>query len=102
MENVQEQVAGLGNYIYKFQGDPEKDKKLTKTLNLTGKKGDTYMVNAWGRGHALLETANDTARHFGVEVVFVGTDGNDIHYTNLEPALSDASRLTSDKASGGW
>ena len=50
-------------------GEPKVSKRLTKVLDLTGKKGDTFMVNAWGRGTCLPETDNDKNRRFGVEVV---------------------------------
>ncbi len=84
------QIPELDSHIYKFAGDPAMDKKLTKTLNISGKKGDNYMVNAWGRGTALPETDNDKKRRFGVEVVFVGTDGTeDVHYTNFSPDILD-------------
>ena len=83
-------VGGLEDHIFKFLGAPGTDKKLTKTLNLQGKAGDTYMVNAWGQGTALPETDNDKARRFGVEVVFVCTDGTkDVHYTNFSPDILD-------------
>ena len=60
-----------------------------KALDLSGKAGDTYMVNAWGCGTALPETDNDTARRFGVEVVFFGTDGTEeVHYTNFSPDMT--------------
>lgn len=84
------QIPELDSHIYKFAGDPAMDKKLTKTLNISGKKGDNYMVNAWGKGTALPETDNDKKRRFGVEVVFVGTDGmEDVHYTNFSPDILD-------------
>ena len=87
---VPERVGGLDKYIYRFIGDTQVNKRLTKLLDLTGKKGDTYMVNAWGRGTCLPETDNDKYRRFGVEVVFVGADGkNDIHYTNFSPDILD-------------
>lgn len=87
---VPERVGGLDKYIYRFIGDTQVNKRLTKILDLTGKKGDTYMVNAWGRGTCLPETDNDKYRRFGVEVVFVGADGkNDIHYTNFSPDILD-------------
>lgn len=87
---VTEGVGGLDEHIYKFQGNPAGNKKLTKTLDIQGKKGDTYMVNAWGQGTALPETDHDTARRFGVEVIFIGTDGiNDVHYTNFSPDILD-------------
>ena len=84
------QIPELDSHIYKFAGDPAMDKKLTKTLNISGKKGDNYMVNAWGKGTSLPETDNDKKRRFGVEVVFVGTDGKeDVHYTNFSPDILD-------------
>ena len=87
---LEEGVGGLNTNIYKFVGDHSANKKLTKTLDISGKKGDTYMINAWGRGTALPETDNDSARRFGVEVIFVGADGkNDVHYTNFSPDILD-------------
>jgi RHS repeat-associated protein len=84
------QIGELDAHIFKFTGDPEKDKKLTKELDMTGKAGDTFMVNAWGMGASLPETDNDKARRFGVEAVFECTDGTtDIHYTNFSPDLLD-------------
>lgn len=89
-EKVTSGVGGLDKYFYCFAGDPQVNKRLGKTLDLTGKKGDTYMVNAWGRGTALPETDNDKNRRFGVEVVFTGADGkNDIHYGSFSPDILD-------------
>ena len=83
-------VGDLDKTIYKFTGDPRADKRLTKVLDITGKKGDTYMANAWGRGTSLPETDNDKNRRFGVEVVFVGADGKtDVHYSNFSPDILD-------------
>ena len=91
--SVKEKIAGLDTHVYKIQGFPEKDKKLTKTLDLGGKKGDTFMVNAWGRGDALPEST-DKNRRFGVEVIFIGKDKDgkeitDVHYTNFSPDILD-------------
>ena len=91
--SVKEKITGLDTHIYKIQGYPEKDKKLTKTLDLCGKNGDTFMVNAWGRGDALPESTDEN-RRFGVEVVFVGKDKDgkeitDVHYTNFSPDILD-------------
>lgn len=59
-------------------------------MDITGKKGDTYMVNAWGMGTSLPETDNDKKRRFGTEVRFIGTDGKaNIHYTNFSPDIMD-------------
>ena len=91
--SVKEKITGLDTHIYKIQGYPEKDKKLTKTLDLCGKNGDTFMVNAWGRGDALPESTDEN-RRFGVEVIFVGKDKDgkeitDVHYTNFSPDILD-------------
>lgn len=89
---VTEKINGLDSngYIFKFTGDAENSKRLAKILDLTGKTGDTYMVNAWGLGTALPETDNDKSRRFGVEVVFEAEDGKkDVHYTNFTPDILD-------------
>ena len=87
---VPEGVGGLESHICKFIGDQLVNKRLMKVLDITGKKGDTYMVNAWGRGTALPETENDRYRRFGVEVTFVDDAGNtDTHYTNFSPDILD-------------
>ena len=87
---VPEGVSGLESHVYRFTGDQLANKRLTKILDLTGRKGDTYMVNAWGRGTPLPETDNDRYRRFGVEVTFVDDAGNtDTHYTNFSPDILD-------------
>lgn len=87
---VEESVANLDSSVYRFIGEPTMDKKLVKTLDIAGKKGDTYMVNAWGLGTTLPETDNDTDRRFGTEVTFVAVSGeNDVHYTNFSPDIQD-------------
>ena len=89
-EKVEEGVPGLDKHIFKFYGRSDKDKKRTKKLAISGKKGDTFLVNAWGKGTPLPETDNDKKRRFGVEVVFVASDGTeDVHYTNFSPDILD-------------
>ena len=89
-ETVAEGVGGLEKHIFRFMGEPKVSKRLTKVLDLTGKKGDTFMVNAWGRGTCLPGTDNDKNRRFGVEVVFVAADNTtDVHYTNFSPDILD-------------
>ena len=88
--SVTEGVGELNEYIYRFFGDPRMDKKLTRTLEISGKKGDTYMINAWGRGVSLPETENHKNRRFGVELIFLnGTGTKDVHYTNFSPDIMD-------------
>lgn len=88
---VNERVPGLDNHIFKFVGDYESEKRLVKKLDLTGKRGDTYMVNAWGFGTTLPESSVDKGRRFGVEVVFISADGKtkDTHYSNFSPDILD-------------
>ena len=89
-EKLTEGVGGLENHVYRFMGEPKKDKRLKKALDLTGKKGDTFMFNAWGKGTCLPETDNDKNRRFGVEAVFVSKDNvRDVHYTNFSPDILD-------------
>ncbi|MCI7814168.1 MAG: DNRLRE domain-containing protein, partial [Robinsoniella sp.] len=78
LTNTEMIASGNGNLngrVYKIVGDPFRDKKLTQTLEISGKKGDCYLVNAWGKGRTVPLTR--TYRKFGVEVVFVGPEGAD-------------------------
>lgn len=85
-----EKVGGLESHIFKFSGDPTLDKRLTRTLDLVGKKGDVYMVNAWGRGTSLPETDNEKERRFGVELSFVASDGTkETYHSNFSPDILD-------------
>ena len=43
-------VPHQGDYCYRFLGQPDREKRLAKTLAISRSGGDTYMVNAWGRG----------------------------------------------------
>ena len=82
--------GGLDSHIYKFTGDPTREKKLTKTLDLAGKDGDVYMVNAWGMGTSLPIASDEEKRRFGVEVKFIAADGKaETHNTNFSPDIQD-------------
>ncbi|MDO5765867.1 MAG: hypothetical protein Q4P84_09235, partial [Elusimicrobiales bacterium] len=89
-ERFPEKIGGLENHIFQFSGDPTQDKRLTRTLDLVGKKGDVYMVNAWGRGTSLPETDNEKDRRFGVELCFVASDGTkETHRSSFSPDILD-------------
>lgn len=80
--------GNLNGRVYKIVGDPIRDKKLTQTLEISGKKGDCYMVNAWGKGRTLPLTR--TYRKFGVEVTFIAADGTrEDHTSNFEADTKD-------------
>ena len=64
--------CGLDNNVFMLYGDPSTIKRATQTVNVSGKAGDAYVVNAWGTGKGV--TLKDK-RSFGVEVTFVNTDG---------------------------
>lgn len=87
-EKVPEGNGNLNGRVYKIVGDPIRDKKLSQTLKIGGKKGDCYMVNAWGRGRSLPLTR--TYRKFGVEVTFIGADGKrEVHTSNFGADTQD-------------
>ena len=64
--------CGLDNNVFMLYGDPSTIKRATQTVNVSGKTGDAYVVNAWGTGKGVTLKDN---RSFGVEVTFVNTDG---------------------------
>lgn len=74
--------GNLNGRVYKIVGDPRKTKKLTQILELPGKKGDCYMINAWGKGRSIPLT--EEGRTFGVEVKFITLDGTEeVHISNF-------------------
>lgn len=98
-DKIEESVAGLDESVYHFVGEPDKDKKLVKILDITGKKGDTYMVNDWGMGTSLPETGTWITRVMTSDKNHVKsvTDAgeNTVHYTwdmtrNLMTAFQNA------------
>lgn len=57
---------------------------------MSGKAGDTFMVNAWGRGTPLPPTDRDPDRHFGIEVVFTDAEGEkDVHHEEFSADILD-------------
>lgn len=69
----------LDNKVFLMSGTPSLVKKLTQTLEIKGKAGDTYMVNAWGCGTPVPLMDNRT---FGVEVEFIASDGTKESYVS--------------------
>ena len=72
-------IDGLDSHMFFFAGDRTADKKLMKTLSISGVKDDAFLVNAWGMGHFLPKMDGDaehSSRHFGVEVTFIHTDNS--------------------------
>ena len=73
------QTEVLDKHVFYVTGNPAKVKKLTQTLWISGKAGDSYMGNVWGCGYP---TERKDGRVFGLEVTFVGADGSREAYTS--------------------
>ena len=73
------QTEVLDKHVFYVTGNPAKVKKLTQTLRISGKAGDSYMGNVWGCGYP---TERKDGRVFGLEVTFVGADGSREAYTS--------------------
>ncbi|MCI6996144.1 MAG: DNRLRE domain-containing protein, partial [Eubacterium sp.] len=69
----------LDDNVYHMTGNPSFVKKLTQTLLISGKKGDTYTGNLWGCGDPASAKDNRT---FGLEVEFILNDGTSETYTS--------------------
>ena len=69
----------LEEHVYHMSGNPAFVKKLTQTLQISGKTGDTYTGNLWGCGDSVSEKDN---RVCGLEVEFVLNDGTLETYTS--------------------
>lgn len=69
----------LDENVYHMSGNPAFVKKLTQTLQISGKAGDTYTGNLWGCGNPVSEK---DSRVCGLEVEFVLNDGTLETYTS--------------------
>lgn len=66
-------------------------KRLVKKLDLTGKKGDTYMVNAWGFGTTLPESSvvKVAGLVWKLYLYLQMEMTKDTHYSNFSPDILD-------------
>ncbi|MBO5078933.1 MAG: DNRLRE domain-containing protein, partial [Oscillospiraceae bacterium] len=74
-------------------GDPEAEKHLTQTVNISGNKGDTFVLAGWAKGDSA--PLNNENRSFGIEVSFNYTE------TVSEPADQEIS-FNPDNRAGTW
>ena len=71
-ENIPMNVGKLNSMVMRMIGDPQKEKRLSQTLNIAGKAKDVFVISGWGCGNPLPLKDN---RSFGVELEFSHTDG---------------------------
>ena len=62
--------------MFHMTGNPAKEKKITQTVNISGKKDDTFMAGVWATGYAVANS--DDNRKYGLEVEFVASDGSTV------------------------
>lgn len=72
-------MNSLDANVYQIVGNPSLAKKLTQTLNISGKAGDVYMGNLWCTGYPVTEK---DSRACGLEVEFTSTDGTKEAYVS--------------------
>jgi len=61
----------LDNKVLKLTGDPEGQKSISQTLNISGDKGDAFVLAGWARGSSVPLTDD---RAFGLELTFNYTE----------------------------
>lgn len=64
--------GNLSSKVFRMIGDPSKEKRLSQTIEITGKAGDTFVISGWGAGNSVPLKEN---RKFGLELEFTYTDG---------------------------
>ena len=106
----QEKVPGgngpTGDCVLKISGDEKNNKRCYQPINISGKKGDSFMACGWGyadsvslkeklwdsdeyAGNSLNSRKN---RHFGLHINFISSDSkdrNDIHYAEFGADCSE-------------
>ena len=76
-EDISVLEGPLNTKAMRMVGDPQKEKRLSQTLSVSGKAKDVFVVNAWGCGNPMPLKDN---RAFGVELAFNYTDGTKQSY----------------------
>lgn len=71
-ENIPVNPGALNSIAMRMVGNPQKEKRLSQTLSISGKAKEVFVVSAWGCGNPLPLKDN---RAFGVELEFTHTDG---------------------------
>ena len=86
-DKVPERHPVLSPRVFRMKGVTSRQKQLFQVLPLSGKKGDTYAASAWGCADSLPLRDRRT---FGVEVVFVSSDGSkDDHICSFKAATGE-------------
>ena len=61
----------LNDQVLSVTGDPEAEKRLSQTLNISGAEGDSFVLAGWAKGRSV---PLDDDRTFGIEVTFNYTE----------------------------
>ncbi len=61
----------LDSAVLSVTGEPQSQKRLSRTLNISGSKDDTFVLSGWAKGNsAPISKENPENRTFGIEVTF--------------------------------
>ena len=63
----------LDNTVYKFEGDPSTQKHLWQRVQVSGEKGDTFVLSGWAKGDSVPITENSN-REFSLVAMIYNTD----------------------------
>ena len=68
----------LDRKVYRINGNPSAQNRISQTVQVSGSKGDTFIVAGWAKADAvpIVDLNNENRpRNFGIQVVFNYTDG---------------------------
>jgi RHS repeat-associated protein len=79
----------IDGYVFRISGNPNYQKLIGQTINVSGTEADTFVVSGWGRADSAPLTSG-TDRRFGLLIGFVHSDGTIYYYgPNMNPDASD-------------
>lgn len=81
----------LDSTVFQFAGDPTVMLQAYNTIQVSGSKGDTFVVAGWAKGKSVaMTTEEDRARRFAIQVRFYNTDNTNTYYTfEFNPDVDD-------------
>lgn len=74
-DGVQSSGGKYGANVFKFTGNPERNKQVYQTVNIKGTENSTYVISGWAKGDSVAANELNDARRFDMVAKVDYSDG---------------------------
>ena len=78
-DGVQSSGGKYGANVFKFTGNPEKNKQIYQTVNIKGTENSTYVISGWAKGDSVAANELNSARRFDIVAKVNYSDGTYVY-----------------------